>query len=47
MSEDKCVMCGTVIPEGRQVCPKCADEFDEPITLEFICGILAELLDHP
>lgn len=47
MSEDKCVMCGTVIPEGRQVCPKCAGEFDEPITLEFVCGILAELLDHP
>ena len=23
MSEDKCVCCGDVIPEGRQVCPKC------------------------
>ena len=20
---DKCVVCGTVIPEGRQVCPSC------------------------
>ena len=23
MSEDRCVCCGDVIPEGRQVCPKC------------------------
>ena len=21
--EDKCVCCGEVIPEGRQVCPQC------------------------
>ena len=21
--EDKCVCCGAVIPEGRQVCPNC------------------------
>lgn len=21
--EDKCVICGEIIPEGRQVCPKC------------------------
>jgi len=21
--EDRCVMCGAVIPEGRQVCPQC------------------------
>lgn len=25
MSEDKCVMCGDLIPEGRMVCPKCED----------------------
>lgn len=47
MNEDKCIMCGTVIPEGRQVCPKCAGEYDEPITLEFVCNILAELFDFP
>ena len=23
MSEDRCTMCGEVIPEGRQVCPTC------------------------
>ena len=24
--EDRCVVCGEVIPEGRQVCPKCFNE---------------------
>lgn len=23
MSEDRCVCCGDIIPEGRQVCPGC------------------------
>ena len=23
--ENRCVICGTVIPEGRQVCPGCED----------------------
>ena len=23
MSEDRCVCCGAIIPEGRQVCPTC------------------------
>ena len=23
MNEEKCVICGDVVPEGRQVCPKC------------------------
>lgn len=23
MKENRCVMCGEIIPEGRQVCPKC------------------------
>ena len=23
MSEERCVCCGNVIPEGRQVCPNC------------------------
>lgn len=26
---DKCVMCGEVIPEGTQVCPKCASNQKE------------------
>lgn len=21
--EDRCIVCGEVVPEGRQVCPKC------------------------
>ena len=23
MDADRCVMCGEIIPEGRQVCPNC------------------------
>lgn len=23
MMEDRCVICGKIIPEGRQVCPEC------------------------
>ena len=23
MNAEKCVACGTIIPEGRQVCPRC------------------------
>lgn len=23
--EDRCVMCGEIIPEGRMVCPACED----------------------
>lgn len=29
--EDKCIICGTVIPEGRQVCKACekvSEEYD-------------------
>ena len=25
MNDNKCVMCGDIIPEGRQVCPMCED----------------------
>jgi RNA polymerase subunit RPABC4/transcription elongation factor Spt4 len=25
---DRCVCCGDVIPEGRQVCPKCEGDVD-------------------
>lgn len=25
MNEERCVMCGEPIPEGRMVCPKCED----------------------
>ena len=23
MNENRCVICGAIIPEGRQVCPNC------------------------
>lgn len=23
MDEDRCIVCGEIIPEGRMVCPKC------------------------
>ena len=26
MNENRCVCCGDLIPEGRQVCPKCEDK---------------------
>lgn len=25
--EDFCIMCGEIVPEGRQICPKCADKY--------------------
>ena len=27
--EDKCIICGSIIPEGRQVCKACEKECDE------------------
>ena len=29
MSEEKCVSCGDIVPEGRQVCPKYASYKNE------------------
>ena len=29
MSEEKCVICEDIVPEGRQVCPKCASYKNE------------------
>ena len=28
MNENRCVCCGNLIPEGRQVCPKCEGNSD-------------------
>ena len=25
MSEDRCIVCGSIIPEGRQICNKCEE----------------------
>ena len=31
MNENKCVSCGEIIPEGRQICPKCeSDSVNHP-----------------
>ena len=27
-SEERCICCGTIIPEGRQVCPRCEQQED-------------------
>lgn len=27
--EDRCVMCGEIIPEGRMVCPNCERNINE------------------
>ena len=29
MEADRCVMCGEIIPEGRQVCPACESKVKE------------------
>ncbi len=34
--EDRCVMCGDIIPEGRQVCPICeAGAYTEEVYLMY------------
>lgn len=47
MNEDRCVLCGRVIPEGTMVCPLCAEVEDNPVTSDFICEQLAKLFDDP
>lgn len=32
MLNERCVSCGTVIPEGRQLCPRCEREGDSVLT---------------
>jgi RNA polymerase subunit RPABC4/transcription elongation factor Spt4 len=27
--EDRCIACGEIIPEGRQVCPSCEKENED------------------
>lgn len=29
MNEERCVCCGEIIPEGRQVCPNCENKAKE------------------
>lgn len=42
MNDDKCVICGNYVPEGRQVCPNCEKEKGE-IEMENIEQIKSEL----
>jgi hypothetical protein len=30
MADNRCVICGEIIPEGRQVCPSCENNVDHP-----------------
>lgn len=45
--ENRCVICGEIIPEGFMVCPSCGKVEDNPVTPEFICKKLADLLEEP
>lgn len=47
MNEDRCVICGEVIPEGTMVCPLCAGSEHNPVTPEFICTRLGDLFGYP
>jgi hypothetical protein len=38
--DNKCIVCGEVIPEGRQVCPKC--EADRNARFDYAIGIKAQ-----
>lgn len=29
MNENRCVICGEIIPEGLQICPKCEKESEQ------------------
>ena len=34
MNADRCVCCGTYVPEGRQVCPTCERDADAPSLID-------------
>ena len=41
MGENRCVCCGTIIPEGLQVCPTCERKEQQQIKqTEKLCSIL-------
>ena len=41
--EDRCVMCGAIIPEGRQVCPACEAGYTPVINKN---ALLQRLVDY-
>lgn len=45
--ENRCVICGKIIPEGTMVCYNCLKSNENLVTPEFICEQLAERFDEP
>ena len=45
--ENRCVICGEIIPEGTMVCSNCLKSNESLITPEFICEQLADRFDEP
>jgi hypothetical protein len=41
MRENRCVCCGEIIPEGRQVCPSCAGDVDPKVITNPVKAIRA------
>ena len=42
MTDNRCIFCGAVIPEGRQVCPSCEKNLTGEDTKGSSCGLLEE-----
>lgn len=47
MNEERCVCCGAVIPEGRQVCPRCEEGSKRNSDRPPVEPIIAEDFDGP
>ena len=45
--ENRCVICGEIIPEGTMVCYNCLKSNENLVTPEFICEQLADRFDEP
>lgn len=45
--ENRCVICGEIIPEGTMVCSNCLKSNESLVTPEFICEQLADRFDEP
>ena len=42
MTEERCVCCGEIIPEGKQVCPRCISRVGrDPKRIDEFCRMLA------
>lgn len=45
MSEDRCVICGAIVPEGRMVCPDC--ETGKKVMMNRFYGLYTPLTFEP